>query len=146
MVCAASPMTSYLYDVWVPEYTVTAKMREEYKKQTGSDCPFKKGSVQGGTFETYAVNNIYNPQYGIISVEQYNEAAKNYGTPDAPVSEILMNEIYADYVPGAPDTYPKAEADLKNVAPPAAAARAVHRQYPQMRRMDSLWRTTRRTN
>ncbi|MCE2603840.1 hypothetical protein LH384_32640, partial [Pseudomonas aeruginosa] len=26
------------------------------------------------------------------------------------------DEIYADYVPGAPDTYPKAEADLKNVA------------------------------
>ena len=116
VVCAASPMTSYLYDVWVPEYTVTAKMREEYKKQTGSDCPFKKGSVQGGTFETYAVNNIYNPQYGIISVEQYNKAAKTYGTPDTPVSEIPMDEIYADYVPGAPDTYPKAEADLKNVA------------------------------
>lgn len=116
VVCAASPMTSYLYEIWIPEYTVTAKMREEYKKQTGEDCPFAEGSKQGGTFETFSVNNLYNPQYSILSVDQYNQAAQTYGTAAAPVPEIDMKDVYADYVPGAPDTYPKTQADLPNVA------------------------------
>lgn len=126
VVCVASPVTSYLYDVWIPEYTVTAETRAEYKKQMGEDCPFAEGSTQGGTFETYSVNNIYNPQYSILSVDQYNQAAQNYGTSAAPVKEIDMKAVYADYVPGAPDTYPKAQADLQNVAKDSYHAGSPH--------------------
>jgi hypothetical protein len=47
-----------------------------------------EGSTQGGTFETYSVNNIYNPQYSIHSVDQYNRRA-NVRHKSAPVPEIV---------------------------------------------------------
>lgn len=116
VVCVASPLTSYSYDVWVPEYKVTDDMRAQYKKQTGEECPFAANTMQGGKFETFWINNVYDPQYSILPLDDYNAAAQKYGTADAPIRQIDIKEVYGDYAPGAPDTYPGAQADIPNIA------------------------------
>lgn len=117
VVCIASPVTSYLYDVWVPEYEVTQDMADEYKKETGEDLPSGVivGSTQGGKFETCSVENVYDPQYSMLSLEEYNSAAAQYSTTSAPVQQIDMSQVYGSYTPGAPETYPGSETAVPNV-------------------------------
>lgn len=120
VVCIASPVTSYLYDVWIPEYTITQELLDNYKKNTGEDLTgYKVGDKAGGMFETYSIDNVYDPQYSLITVDQYNKAAEGAEPTgnNAGIKKINTAEIFGDhFVPGAPDTYPKELSDIPNVA------------------------------
>lgn len=120
VVCVASPVTSYLYDVWIPEYTITQELLDNYKKNTGEDLTgYNIGDTAGGNFETCSIDNVYDPQYSLITAAQYNkaaESAKPIGN-NAGIKKINTAEIFGNpFVPGAPDTYPKELADIPNVA------------------------------
>ena len=120
VVCIASPVTSYLYDVWVPEYTITQELLDNYKKNTGEYLTgYNVGDKAGGTFETCSIDNVYDPQYSLITVDQYNKAAESAKLTgnNTGIRKIDTAEIFGkDFVPGAPDTYPKEQKNIPNVA------------------------------
>ena len=87
VVTSAVPVVVYEYDVYVPEFTVTQDYLDEYNKHAAPGKqwgPEKVGTKAGNVHVAYKVDNTYDSTLGLMTLEDYNNAAANVGSPDVP--------------------------------------------------------------
>lgn len=105
VVTSAVPVVVYEYDVYVPEFTVTQDYLDEYNKHAvpGKQWgPEKVGTKAGNVHVAYKVDNTYDSTLGLMTLEDYNNAAANVGSPDVP--PIDMAAVFP-HTQGDPTTY-----------------------------------------
>ncbi|MSA94378.1 hypothetical protein GKG38_04745 [Gordonibacter urolithinfaciens] len=115
VVTSAVPVVVYEYDVYVPEFTVTQDYLDEYNKHAAPGTqwgPEKVGTKAGNVHVAYKVDNTYDSTLGLMTLEDYNNAAANVGSPDVP--PIDMAAVFP-HTQGDPTTYPTQTSQIANV-------------------------------
>ena len=115
VVTSAVPVVVYEYDVYVPEFTVTQDYLDEYNKHAAPGTqwgPEKVGTKAGNVHVAYKVDNTYDATLGLMTLEDYNNAAANVGSKDVPT--IDMAAVFP-HTQGDPTTYPTQTSQITNV-------------------------------
>lgn len=113
-IAMAVPTVSYLYNMWVPTYTVTQEDIDHYNevKQNNPEAdayPYTVGTVVEGHVEQVVIDDTLDPTFTHLTVDNYNELAKKHGLKQIDKS-ILGNKTNGD-----PSTYLKSEEELNKV-------------------------------
>lgn len=116
VVCSATPVVIYEYEVWVPEFLVTQEYLDTYNANAPADKQWDQnlvGTMHPGTTVPCKVVNTYDPAMSMLTLEQYNQAAAKHASPDIEVLD--RNALFGNgRATGDPTTYPNAIEQIPN--------------------------------
>ncbi len=116
VVCSATPVVIYEYEVWVPEFLITQEYLDAYNANAPADKQWDQnlvGTMHPGTTVPCKVVNTYDSALSMLTLEQYNQAAAKHASPD--IETLDKNALFGNSrTVGDPTTYPNAMGQIPN--------------------------------
>ncbi len=116
VVCSATPVVIYEYEVWVPEFLITQEYLDTYNANAPADKQWDQSLVDTmhpGTTVPCKVVNTYDSALSMLTLEQYNQAAAKHASPD--IETLDKNALFGNSrTVGDPTTYPNAIGQIPN--------------------------------
>ncbi|MFR1638300.1 MAG: hypothetical protein ACLSVD_03480 [Eggerthellaceae bacterium] len=108
VVCSATPVVIYEYEVWVPEFLITQEYLDAYNANAPADKQWDQSLVDTmhpGTTVPCKVVNTYDSALSMLTLEQYNQAAAKHASPD--IETLDKNALFGTAAPWATRPLPQ---------------------------------------
>ncbi len=115
VVCGATPIVTYSYEVWVPKFYASedyCKQYNEYQEQHGTGgTPISEGWM-GDCWVPFSITNTYDVVLGMLPLDDYNKAVRDLNTTD--LLTIDKDKLF-NHVAGDPTRYDSDMSAISNV-------------------------------